>query len=181
MLITCAGVHGSGKTTIARKLADIFKLNHYSTGLIFREMAKEKKMTLVEFSKLAEKNLEIDKELDERIRKLGLQGNAVIDGQLCWYFLKDIADWKILLICDDEVRFNRIYQREIDKGRKNITLKDIKDETITREEIERSRFKILYNIDLHDFEMVKKAHDIIVDTTSLNIKGVVENIIEYIK
>ena len=61
MIISFAGLHGTGKSTIAKNIAQHFDLTFYSTGMAFRELAKLKKMTLEEFSHFAEANIEIDR------------------------------------------------------------------------------------------------------------------------
>ena len=64
MIITISGKAGSGKSTIAKELAKKLKLKHYSIGDLMRQIAKEKNISLIELSKLAEKDNSIDKELD---------------------------------------------------------------------------------------------------------------------
>ncbi len=176
MLVTFAGLHGTGKTTVAKIIAEKFHLVHYSTGILFREMAHEYHMTLVEFSEYAAKHKEIDIKLDKRMKQLGLKGNAVLDGQLCWYFLKEEANWKVLLICNEAIRIQRIFERDRDLKGKNITLESARKETLERESIEQARYKDIYGIDLSDIEFVKRNHDIIVDTTNTGINEVVEKI-----
>lgn len=177
MLVTFAGLHGTGKTTVAKCIADRYCLLHYSTGMIFREMAEEKSMSLVEFSQYASKHTEIDKKLDKKMKAIGMKGNCVLDGQLCWYFLKNYADWKILLTCDEETRIQRIFDRDREKKGDSIMLKDVRNETQERERIEYARYKEIYGLDLSDMEFVKKNHDIVVDTTDIGISEVVEKII----
>ena len=56
MIITIGGLAGSGTTTAAKVLSDIMDIPFLSTGSIFRDMAKEKGMSVLEFSKFAENN-----------------------------------------------------------------------------------------------------------------------------
>ncbi|HME54624.1 MAG TPA: AAA family ATPase [Candidatus Lokiarchaeia archaeon] len=177
MLVTIAGFHGTGKTTVAKCIADKFELDHYSTGMLFREMAEEKSMSLVEFSQHATKHKDIDVKLDKKMKALGMKGNCVLDGQLCWYFLRNEADWKILLTCDEETRIQRIFNREREKKGESITLDDIRNETLERERIEIARYLQIYGIDISNMEFVKKNHDIVVDTTDIGIEEVVEKIV----
>ncbi|KXB04477.1 cytidylate kinase, partial [candidate division MSBL1 archaeon SCGC-AAA261O19] len=67
--ITVSGLHGVGKTTTAKKLAEKFDLRYVSAGTVFRQMAEEQGMTLEEFSKHVEENPEIDEEIDQRTAK----------------------------------------------------------------------------------------------------------------
>jgi len=53
MNISFAGLHGTGKSTIAKLVAEHFQFEFYSTGMAFRELALEHQMNLEEFSKYA--------------------------------------------------------------------------------------------------------------------------------
>ena len=182
MLLTCAGLHGTGKTTVAKRIANEFGLTHYSTGEMFRQMAKEHDMSLAEFNKCTEAHPEIDKELDKRMERVGKEEKDVIlDGQLCWYFLDKTADHKILLKCDQEERISRILSREREKKEKDITRDEIRKNTLERERSERERYKEIYGIDISDEEFVEEHHDIIIDTTDKNIDQVVDAIINEIE
>ena len=70
MNIAFAGLHGTGKSTIAKKIAQHFGFSYYSTGMAFRALAAEHQMDLEEFSKYAEAHPEIDQELDNKILKM---------------------------------------------------------------------------------------------------------------
>ena len=135
MIIVLSGLHGTGKSTIAKMLADHFQFQFYATGNAFRELAKEHNMSLQEFSKYAEIHKEIDFELDSKIKKLAESGQSyVFDGQLPAYILGSLANYRILLQCDDDVRISRM------KLRDNQTLDAQKQETFIREASERQRF-----------------------------------------
>ncbi|MHA1512166.1 MAG: (d)CMP kinase [Promethearchaeota archaeon] len=167
MIISFAGLHGTGKSTIAKKIAEYLKYTYYSTGMAFRELAKLKNMTLEEFSHYAEDHLEIDRLLDDKIKLMAEMGNSyVFDGQLPAFMLGDLNDYRILLTCDDDVRLARMASRD------NRSLKDQHKETIAREESERDRFIQLYNLDILDPSTILKNFDLIINTTELNIEEV---------
>ncbi|MDP7244090.1 MAG: cytidylate kinase family protein [Flavobacteriales bacterium] len=175
MIITISGKAGSGKSTIAKQLAKKLKLKHYSIGDLMRQIAKDKNISLMELSKLAEKDNSIDLELDKKNIELREENNFVIDGRLTAYF-SPYAELKVFLDCDDEVRADRILKDE----RKDEKSKNIKESTKKikqREQSERKRYKKLYNVDYCD----KKLYNLIIDTTNLSIKEVVEKIIEAVK
>ena len=54
MIITLNGDEGSGKTTIAKKIAEAVGYQRITTGEIFREMSKKRGLSLVEYLKLGE-------------------------------------------------------------------------------------------------------------------------------
>ena len=112
MIITISGLHGTGKSTIAKLIAEKLKIQYYSTGQIFRVLALETNMTLEEFTEYVEENPDIDKKLDSKIIEIAQKGNIVIDSQLSGYILKTIADFKILLTCTLETRVKRMSERD---------------------------------------------------------------------
>ena len=78
--------------------------------------------------------------------------------------------------CDDKVRAGRILKDERkDEKSKNVNelIKKIKQ----REQSERKRYQKLYNIDYYN----KKLYNLIIDTTNLTIKEVLEKILKSIK
>ncbi len=181
MLITFSGLHGTGKTTVAKLVAEKFGLTHLSTGMIFREMAAANHMSLVEFSDYAAKHREIDIQLDKKMREHGLKGNIVLDGQLCWHFLKSEADWKVLLVCEESARIQRIFERDRETKGPGFTIESARRETLERERIEQGRYKEIYGIDMSDPDFVKNNHDIVVDTTHMTIQEEVEAIVSRIQ
>ena len=64
MIIAISGLHGTGKSTIARLLAERLGIVYYSTGQAFRDLAKEKNMSLEEYTTYVEVHPDIDNELD---------------------------------------------------------------------------------------------------------------------
>ncbi len=153
IIITVGGLHGTGKTTYARRLAEDLRFRHVSAGDLFRAMAEAKGITLDELNRLAESDPAIDKEIDQRIKDEASMGNVILDGQLAAWMAKD-ADLKILLIAPKEVRLDRIAQRD------NIRPEEAEEKTLGREEIERERYKRYYGIDMAD----PSVYDLIVDT-----------------
>ncbi len=167
MNFSFAGLHGTGKSTIAKKVAEQLNFTFYSTGMAFRELAKEKGMTLEEFSHFAEDHFEIDKELDGKILALArTEQNYMFEGQLPTYMLKDLKDFAILLICDEKVRIERMMDRD------ERTFEEQRHETLVREESERQRFIDIYSIDVLDPGLMHQTFDLIINTTNLGIDAV---------
>jgi len=171
MILTISGLHGTGKSTIGKLLAENFGLNYYSTGQAFRDHAEEMNMTLKEFTKYVEENPHFDKKLDEKIIEIAKEGNVVLDSQLSGYILLDIADFKIFLMCPIEVRVKRMAERD------NSGYEEKLKETVIRENSELERFKILYNIDLSDYKQINEIYDLIIDTENLSIEEILKLIL----
>jgi cytidylate kinase len=174
MIISISGLHGTGKSTIAKRIAEALSYEYYSTGNAFREKARELNMSLEEFTRHVEKHPEIDNELDEKIIKIAKKGDIVVDSQLSGFLLKSIADLRIILTCPLETRVKRMAERD---G----TLYDEKmEETLMRENSEAERFNELYNIDLNDVNQIKEAYDVIIATEGLSIEQVFNNVMHVI-
>ncbi|MHA1229496.1 MAG: (d)CMP kinase [Candidatus Helarchaeota archaeon] len=164
LVITISGLHGVGKTTIGKKLCDIYGLGYSSAGTLFREMAKKHNMSLSEFNEYAKKHPEIDREIDNLTLKLAKEGNIVLDGILTAWLTKDMNTFKIFLTTPLEVRIKRIAERD------NISFDEALQITLHRERIERERFKKLYNIEEPDLYL----YDIVLNTHSFNLDSMIK-------
>ncbi|RLI08618.1 cytidylate kinase, partial [Candidatus Bathyarchaeota archaeon] len=89
LVITVSGLHGTGKSTHARRLAEALGLRYVSAGILFRHMAEERGITLEEMSRLAEGDPEIDRLVDERTKEEALRGDVVIDAALSGWMVED--------------------------------------------------------------------------------------------
>lgn len=175
MIITISGLHGTGKSAIGKLIAGKLKIQYYSTGQAFRDLAKEMNMSLEEFTKFVEENPEIDKKLDNKIVEIAQKGKIIIDSQISGYILKSIADFKILLTCPLETRVKRMAERDNTNYEKKL------EETILREKSELERFKRLYQIDLNDAEEVTLLYDLVINTETLSIEEILEKILTAIE
>jgi len=175
MILTISGLHGTGKSTIGKLIAENLGIKYYSTGQAFRDLAKEMNMSLEEFTDYVEKNPEIDKKLDEKIIEIAKKGNIIIDSQLSAYILESIADFKILLTCPLEIRVKRIAERD------NTSYNEKLRETMLREKSELERFKKIYNIALDDQNKNNEMYNIIINTGNLAIKEILQQILLSLK
>ena len=170
MIITIGGLAGTGTTTLAEVLSEKLDVQFISAGFIFRQMAAERGMSVIEFSEFAEGNDEIDKEIDKRQAEIAKSSeNLIIEGRLSAYFVE--ADLKLWLMTPFEVRSKRIAQRE-DKS-----VDVAKSEIITREKSEALRYKEIHNIDISNMEI----YDLIVNTDSFDPESISEIIIQTLK
>jgi cytidylate kinase len=175
MILTISGLHGTGKSTVGKLISQKLGLRYYSTGQAFRELAKEKNLTLEEFTDHVEKNPDIDKLLDDKIVEIALKDKVIIDSQLSAYILESIADFKILLTCPLETRVNRMSERD------NSPYEEKLKETLLREKSELTRFNKLYDIDLNNQLEIQHLYDLIIDTTELTVDEILDLIIAALK
>ena len=170
LVITISGAHGVGKTIIGKKLSVNFNLEYSSAGKIFRKMATKKNMTCAEYNKYACKNLEIDKKIDNYTLQLAKKGNIVLDGTLTAWVTRNLKAFRILLVTPLEIRLKRIAERD------NIDFENAKEETISREKLEKERFKELYNVNIDNLSM----YDISINTYSFKIDSMIKILIRAI-
>ena len=162
MLLTVSGPPGSGKSTNAAALAERFDLDHISGGDIFRELADERGYTPVEFNELAETDEQIDRDLDRRLREIAIEREDIlIESRLAGWLAADHADLKIWLDAPQEIRAERIADRE-DKP-----VEVARQETSRREQSEALRYKEYYNIDISDLTI----YDMTFNTARWNPTG----------
>jgi len=157
MIITVGGLVGSGKSTLARMLAEKYGLEYVSIGEILRGMAAEKGISLLEMSKIAESDPNIDKELDRRQAELASR-DAIIDSRLGAFILK--PDFKIWLTVGLDTRAKRVASRD------GIDFDEALKRVRAREASERKRYKAVYGYDLDDLSI----YDLVLNTEHFGIQ-----------
>jgi len=175
LAVIVSGLHGTGKSTYAKNIAKIFRLRHVSAGEIFRQIAAERKLSLVELSSEAEKSEAIDRLIDERTEREIEKGGVVVDALIAGWIERGHNTLKIYLSAPLETRINRIASRD------GVSYVEAEEATISRERIERRRFKKLYGIDIDDLSI----YDLVLNTGLMPIElniGVIEIFVKgYIK
>ena len=162
MIITIGGLAGTGTSTTAKILSEILDIPFVSAGDIFRQMAAERGMDILEFSSLAENNTQIDTEIDCRQAKLAKEyDNLILEGRLSAHFV-DSADLRVWLITPFDVRAERICERE------SKTFDVVKEEVIIREKSEALRYNEIHNIDISNLDI----YDLIINTGSFDAESV---------
>ena len=174
MIITISGKPGSGKSTVAKAIAEKLGLKHYSMGDLQREIAKEKGITINELGKLEEKSDEIDKKIEGKQIKLGKEeSDFIIDSRLGYHFIPDSI--KIFLDVDTEESIERI-KRHSRKEEKYESEDEAKEQLLRRIESEKTRFKKYYNLDFLNMD----NYDLVIDTSNIDKDNVVKKIIEFV-
>ena len=170
MIITIGGLAGTGTTTAAQLLSEKMGIDYISAGYVFREMAREHNMSVLEFSAFAEGNDDIDKEIDKRQAELAKSAdNLIVEGRLSAYFVE--ADLKLWLVTPFDVRSQRIAERES----KSVDVAS--EEIIVREESEALRYMDIHNIDIKNMDI----YDLIINTGTFDPEEVSEIILTTLK
>jgi len=177
-IITIAGKLGSGKSSTAKKVAEILGYKHASTGDFMRKMAEERGISLDELSKIAESDSSIDIAIDDYSRGIGNKNNIVLDSRLGFYFIP--LSFKVFLELDPLVAANRILEdAKVNPLRHKETLQgfhtveEIARSITKRIKSERKRYQELYGIqdqtDPQNFHLVINTAKIPLNEVSLKI------------
>ncbi len=167
VIIAISGLIGSGKSVLAKALAERFGLRLVSVGSLFRELAKEMNMDLKSFHNLAEKDHKFDRMVDQKAIEEAKKGNVVIEGHLSCWILKDIADLKIFLHAPLQVRARRIAERD------SISIEKALEEIKIREESNKKRYKEIYGIDISDISFM----DVVLNSSKISKEALFETLI----
>ncbi|MFW0871056.1 MAG: (d)CMP kinase [Patescibacteria group bacterium] len=179
MKITISGLAGTGKSTVAKLLANHLGYQNMSGGGIFRQMAEEQGMSVEEFDAFVNGGDEsFDKKLDTRQQEYGASNdNFVLESRLGWYFVPDAI--KIKLVCDLDERIRRIAEDTSDSriAHTQADFETTKKKTLDREATY-SRYDSLYGIKEWNAD---EHFDYIIDTTHISPQEVVAQILGYIQ
>ena len=169
--ISITGDLGSGKSTVADKLAERFKVEHITLGSIQRAKAAEFGMDTCQFNKFIEGKPEFDKVFDDYQSAYETkEGGFIMDSRLGFFFVPSTFSFYLSV---DRVAAERIVAAQ----RSNERYKSVEDAMRKIEErrnSERLRFKDFYKVDILDMS----NYDCVIDTTSLTVDEVAEKMIE---
>ena len=170
-LVSIGGLPGSGKTTVAKLLADQLSLAYLNAGDIFRTLAQKKGMTLEEFGVFAERVPKVDQSIDARLMEIARKKkNSILEGRLAGRMLakEGLTSTKVWLQAPLKVRASRVAQREGSSFESALAM------IHERERCEWDRYYHLYRIDLNDLSV----YDLIIDTEDKPPTAIAETIVE---
>ena len=157
MRITISGPPGSGKTTVCSILSEKLELGSIVFGKMFRELAKEKGLTLSELGEMAENDPSIDMSIDEHILDIAREkDNIILESRLSAYMLhrNGIPALKVYLDATPETRIERISMRDGESP------EEAYKNTMERHASEAKRYMKYYGINADD----KSVYDLVIDT-----------------
>ena len=180
MIISFNGDHASGKSTIAKRVAQTLNYPHFYMGQIFRDMAKERDMTVEEFDKICRTDPSFDKQLDDYVIKLAEKNNNfAIESRTAWHFIPESI--KIYLKVSDREAAKRVFKELSNENRKNESKNFDSDDKIfeslkNRKKNDDARYMKHYGLDIRK----ESNYDFILDTTHLSIEDVFRKVIAFI-
>ncbi|NHW44647.1 MAG: AAA family ATPase [Candidatus Verstraetearchaeota archaeon] len=166
LVIAISGKPGAGKTTYAKEVARLFNLRYVSSGSLFRQLAIERGVSLVELHKLAEKDFGIDRIVDGRAVEEAKKGDVVVEGHLAGWVLRDFSDLRIFFTAPLEVRAMRVAARD------GVPYEEALRELELREESNKLRARLLYGFDLDDLSIF----DVVFNTNRLSKEVITETL-----
>ena len=170
MRIAISSKSGCGNTTVTTLLSK--RLGYPMVNFTFRQMAAERGIDLWDFCKLAEKDCEIDRELDRRQVEMAMkEDNCILGSRLAIWMLKD-ADLKVYLTASEETRASRVLKRE------GGTFEERYNQTVRRDNNDTKRYKAIYGIDNTSADEVA---DLVISTDDKTPEEIVDLIIDKIK
>ncbi len=142
IILCISGMAGCGKSTIARKIAEKYKLRYVSGGDALKALASEagyksagrgwwESKEGMRFLEKRTQDFSFDKKEDEKLLELAEQGDVVLDSWAMPWLLK--SGFKIWLEASPEERAKRIAQRDkitLEKAFKALGEKDAKTKAI---------------------------------------------------
>jgi cytidylate kinase len=178
IIICVCGLAGSGKSTVAKRLAEKYGLKYYSGGDALKALAMERGYKTVDkgwweskeglsFLEDRERNPEFDKAVDRKLLEIAEQGNVVLDSWTMPWLLK--KGFKIWLEASLRKRAERVAKRD------GISIKKALEVLKNREERTKAIYKRLYGFNLgEDFT----PFHLILDTDHLTAEEVLQTIVQ---
>ncbi len=154
VVICISGMTGSGKSTVAKKLADKYGLGYFSGGNALRTLAHEEGYESdmrgwwetaegLRFLQQRMGDPAFDRRIDEKLLELAEQGNVVLDSWTMPWLLKE--GFTIWLEASPQVRAKRVVNRD------NISIEEAVKALKEKDERTRQIYNGLYGFDLgHD-------------------------------
>ena len=178
-ILRVSGNLGAGKTTICERLAEALGYENHYTGQVFRDLAKEKGLSIEVFYKQMVANPELEKDIDNHQARLMLtKDNIIVQGRIAPFL-----PWKpgckkidIFFKVSDEEGARRQLERKENKGKSLEEMTKLSQERVNEE---RQRYSMLYP-NIPDY-LNEKLFDIVIDTTHLNPDRVFEKLIGKIR
>lgn len=151
VIICISGMTGSGKSTVAKRLAEKYELKYFSGGNALRALAKEEGYASeargwwetsegLNFLKQRMDDPLFDKKIDKKLLELAAEGNVVLDSWTVPWLLKD--GFKVWLEASPQVRAKRVVTRD------SMSVKEALKALTEKDERTRQIYKNLYGFDL---------------------------------
>lgn len=181
IILCISGMAGTGKSTLAKRLAGKYGLKYYSGGDALKALAAEEGYDTssrgfwespegLKFLNRREKDSRFDKAVDEKLIEYTKNGDVLLDSWTMPWLMS--SGFKIWLLASEEKRAERVAKRD------KLTVAEASRMLKEKEAKTKAIYKQLYGFNLgEDF----KPFDLVLDTDNLNAAEVFQvlcNVIE---
>ena len=143
MNITITGDIGSGKSTVATKLAELLNMQVVEAGAIYREYSNSIGKDVLMQNK--SDDWSIDRMIDSKIETLGkTSNNTIFVSRLAWHFVPNAV--KVYLAINPVLASKRIYESKSRVSESHASWEETLRYNKERKELELKRYKDMYNI-----------------------------------
>ena len=174
-MVTISGHPGSGTSTLVDGLCQHLHWNKINGGQIFRDLAKEKGLTLEEFGQYCSEDETVDKELDALLTQTMLSGESpeIIESRLAgwWAFKNNIDCARIWIDVSEDIRASRVVNRE--GGSHSEQLQLIRE----RMDYDGARYMRYYAIDIDSHD----PYTCVIQSDDLNAVEVLELVLQHLE
>ncbi|MEM3014216.1 MAG: cytidylate kinase family protein [Candidatus Bathyarchaeia archaeon] len=185
IIICISGMAGSGKSTVAKRLAKHYGLKYYSGGDALKAVAAEMGFKTTgegwwetaegaKFLKQRLDNLEIDKKVDEKLLEWADKGNVILDSWAMPWLLK--KGFKIWLDAPEETRAKRLAER--DSLSLEEALKVLRDKEAKTKEIYSRLYGFNLGEDLEPFQLILDVNLLNKDEVFEALRLVIDKIVK---
>jgi cytidylate kinase len=161
IVICICGMAGSGKSTVAKRLAERYGLKYYSGGDALKAVAADMGYRTsgegwweteegIRFLKKREESLDIDRKVDEKLLEWAKPGGVVLDSWAMPWLLK--KGFKIWLEASEKTRVQRMAERDSLGPQK--TLRFLREKEARTKAIYRQLYGFKIGEDLSPFHLI---------------------------
>ncbi len=174
--IIISGMAGSGKTSLAKALANHYSLKYLCGGDVLKEIAMRKSYHFsgddwwetedgMKFLEERKTNPDFDKEVDDFLKKKAEEGNVSITSwALPWLGAKGIKIW---LNATQETRAKRIMNRDVSKL--DIAIEAVKKRDKENIELYKRMYGYVLDTDLDVFDIILETDNKTVDELAVEV------------
>jgi cytidylate kinase len=161
IVVCISGLAGTGKSTLARRLAKEYRLKYYSGGDALKALAAEQGYNVssrgwwesregLSFLRKREENPSIDKAVDDKLLEYARQGDVLLDSWTMPWLLK--LGFKVWLLASLEKRAERVAKR--DRIAVEEALRILKEKEARTKAIYKSLYGFVLGEDFKPFHLV---------------------------
>ncbi len=162
MNISITGNLGSGKSTICKRICEQYGFERYSTGMILRDLAAERGITLLEMNERMKSDSSIDRMIDDRttlVSREKIDDRVIFDSRLAWHFAE--RTFKIFLAVSLDEAARRVFNDSRGEVETYASVEEARSSLRERALVEDKRYRDFYGIEYFDFN----NYDLVLDST----------------